>query len=347
MHPNIKIEEETRGESPLDDSLVSVAPAESDSGIVLIEHGGVGALEENDSRSAARRMVQAATGGGIDEIINEAIVDHLLEIEKLLNDNDSNQIIVNLMGFSRGGATALMIANSLAKIYNANLQVKINLIMFDPVPGGNHSLRGLYQQQRFHELSAHLNSVVNILALNETVIGFKPIHFSNMRLIDDEQWPENLIEFAMPGLHGHLLYYGKYITFPDSRDITVEFALRALEHFGELDGLNEESLGIKRLDDSELIDKFSQLQSQSSQISSYTTDNELRVLGTKAWSRLSIYSLGAPSEGVHAFNLLHTALDDSLLEATSLQHLRMQLEKYKPARTGKGRERKAQKELML
>ena len=72
---------------------------------------------------------------GIDEQCQQ-VVSQIIKIrEKILESKSSNRIVINCYGYSRGGATALMLAKMLGQ-YPIDM-VEVNLVLLDPVPGNS------------------------------------------------------------------------------------------------------------------------------------------------------------------------------------------------------------------
>lgn len=63
------------------------------------------------------------------------------DINKALKENPSKEIVVEIGGHSRGGVTAIKVAEKIRKDFKDHKNVKINLISLDPVPGPD-SYRG-------------------------------------------------------------------------------------------------------------------------------------------------------------------------------------------------------------
>ena len=104
---------------------------------------------------------------------------------------ESGDLIVNLVGFSRGGVSTMMMASELKNYPD----VKVNVLAIDPVPGvptGN-AVRWLNLDLR------HVNQFVGIYAEDERTHRFEPI----LPLLDPN--PLKYLLYSLPGAHETLV----------------------------------------------------------------------------------------------------------------------------------------------
>jgi hypothetical protein len=87
----------------------------------------------------------------------------------LLNKHPSDQVILNLVGFSRGGISAMRVAHSAAAYANVK---KINILAFDPVPG---DLDPVFWHGQYFILDPKVNQYVGIYAEDERSYPFEPV----------------------------------------------------------------------------------------------------------------------------------------------------------------------------
>jgi len=88
---------------------------------------------------------------------------------KLLNKHPTDQVILNLVGFSRGGISALRVAHFAAEYGGVK---KINILTFDPVPGG---LDPVATHGTYFVLDEKVNQYVGIYAEDERSYPFEPV----------------------------------------------------------------------------------------------------------------------------------------------------------------------------
>ena len=87
----------------------------------------------------------------------------------LLNKHPSDQVILNLVGFSRGGISAMRVAHFAAAYGNVK---KINILAFDPVAG---DLDPVYWHGQYFILDPKVNQYVGIYAEDERSYPFEPV----------------------------------------------------------------------------------------------------------------------------------------------------------------------------
>jgi len=133
---------------------------------------------------ALLRYIEDTLGGrGWDTCKNEGI-GYLNEV---LSDHPHDQVILNLVGFSRGAVSTMMMANAV-KDYP---QVKrINIIAFDPVPGDTTIPYGIFC------LPEKVKHYVGFYALDERTDQFEPVVPTAASPADTEMW-----KFTVPGSH--------------------------------------------------------------------------------------------------------------------------------------------------
>ena len=88
---------------------------------------------------------------------------------KVLNKYPNDQVIVNLVGFSRGGISVLQVAQQAATYSGVK---KINILNFDPVPGG---LDPVYTHGTNFILDPKVNQYVGVYAEDERSYPFEAV----------------------------------------------------------------------------------------------------------------------------------------------------------------------------
>lgn len=106
----------------------------------------------------------------------EVQIEALSALALVLNEADAtDELTINLLGFSRGGVSAIMMAHAISTLKDTtaiNQFVKINILAFDPVPGMIKPVEAF--GERFN-LSSYVNQFVGVYADNERSYLFEPL----------------------------------------------------------------------------------------------------------------------------------------------------------------------------
>lgn len=117
-------------------------------------------------------------------------VEALSGLITLLNKHPNDQVILNLVGFSRGGISALRVAHKAAG--HAGVK-KINILAFDPVPGGSDPAAA---QGEYFILDPKVNQYVGVYAEDERSYPFEAVIPKKTA-----GSPTNLLVVRTPGSH--------------------------------------------------------------------------------------------------------------------------------------------------
>lgn len=158
-------------------------------------------------------LLAMATGSGVNGNVNFAL--------EILNRRPKVPSVINMIGWSRGGITAIRLANAISE-QPAFRQVKINIVAIDPVAGGD---RGELVKNR--RLPKQVKNFLCILATGEKRSTFKPQ--DAQRILAPRSC--NVVMLPFPGAHDTV---AKLATGRRGLVSHVVFAIAGqfLDHFG-------------------------------------------------------------------------------------------------------------------
>ena len=142
----------------------------------------------------------------------------LLALGLVHQNHPDDDVILNLVGFSRGGITALMVARAASDIGYVK---KINILNYDPVPGGLDPVNS-FDDDFF--LSSKVNQYVGVYSQHERTYMFEPV----IPLNDPGNTTTKRLMVRVPGSHetmvgnrqvdGHATYLGIPTTDAEDED---------------------------------------------------------------------------------------------------------------------------------
>jgi hypothetical protein len=137
---------------------------------------------------------------------------------------------VNIIGWSRGAVTALVIANMLydpSSTEGLFRQVKVNIFAIDPVAGGDAGTKNGAESRRL--ITANVKNYLSVLNTGENRKTFSPQDLS--RLIIADPGSSNVVLLPFPGKHSSCAQNND----PNAKevsDIAWSLGITFLEHFG-------------------------------------------------------------------------------------------------------------------
>lgn len=144
--------------------------------------------------------------------INQEALDVLNKVNEKHGDDD---VILNLVGFSRGGVSALKFAKSAAE--NSRVK-KINILNYDPVPG---NFDPVLHHGEYFKLNDKVNEYVGIYAEDERSYMFEPI------LPQTTSFNTRTLTVRVPGSHetmvGNIQVDGHATTLNDLDDLQLQY----------------------------------------------------------------------------------------------------------------------------
>jgi hypothetical protein len=134
--------------------------------------------------------------------------DEALNALELVNENHpGDKVILNLVGFSRGGITALIVARAASE---KDYVKKINILAYDPVPGCDDPIKKFGND---FVLSSKVNQYVGVYADHERSFMFEPI------LPKKDSEDTKILMVRVPGSHetmvGNRQVFGHATLLPD------------------------------------------------------------------------------------------------------------------------------------
>ena len=100
-------------------------------------------------------------------------MDEALQVLAMVHTKYPDEdIALNLVGFSRGGVACLMMANRVSNPTSYSHVKKINILAFDPVPGGLDPIGNFGEA---FTLSSKVNQYIGIYARDERTYMFEPV----------------------------------------------------------------------------------------------------------------------------------------------------------------------------
>lgn len=151
--------------------------AKEPKGNTPVEMGG------GDTYGATRANIK---GHGVEDNARHAVV--------AIGDLPTLPDRVNMVGWSRGAVTALVIANMLREIFP---QIEVNIFAFDPV-AGNEAGIGAGSESRRH-IPGSVKNYVGILATGENRKTFSPQDLSRVTVLNPAS--SNVLFLPFPGKH--------------------------------------------------------------------------------------------------------------------------------------------------
>ncbi len=186
-------------------------------------------------------------------------VDNLLVKLRWLKSNNRLPQVINMTGWSRGGATSIRQANAIAREFPS---VKINIFAIDPVGG---FLKNFSYDN--HHLPPAVKSFTATLAENEKRLAFAPVDKSFLTHTNET----NVKFLTFPGIHRDLAKFDN-----DSGIVNADLMLRFLQQHGSIDK-NSELFKAYTMAEHEKIDRYRSLQSARNTPEEYALNKKDKI----------------------------------------------------------------------
>jgi hypothetical protein len=91
--------------------------------------------------------------------------------------------VINLVGWSRGGVTALLIANAIFDVFH--YEIVVNIFAIDPVPGGATKRN----DSRISVIPPNVNNYFAVIALDDNRVNFQPTDRGDVERLSPDKYP--------------------------------------------------------------------------------------------------------------------------------------------------------------
>lgn len=142
-------------------------------------------------------------------------------------ERDAKITRVNLVGWSRGAVTCLMMANKLYELFGMDLEV--NIFAIDPVPGGFTT-----RTEDMTMVPPNVRNLLVVLALDDDRSTFQPLDSYELKVRCPPHHPApppNVHFLPLPGNHSDVVFPTKG-NAPESGKLCLHLAHKFLSHHG-------------------------------------------------------------------------------------------------------------------
>lgn len=142
-------------------------------------------------------------------------------------ERDAKITTVNMVGWSRGAVTCIMMANKLYELFD--MSIEVNIFAIDPVPGGFTT-----RTEAMTHVPPNVRNLMVILALDDDRSTFQPLDADELKMLCPRAAPRpapNVHFLPLPGNHSDVVFPTKG-NAPDSGKLCLHLAHKFLTHHG-------------------------------------------------------------------------------------------------------------------